>query len=287
MTTPLRFLIIDGYPKHSRDELEQAGMKLAWKLYADMLLQHLPQATYDILLPSDPGVDMPPAKDLNVYAGIIWTGCNLTIYDTANQSVRSQIELAKDAYEVGVPSFGSCWGIQMAAFAAGGQVEANPKGREMGMGRKIHQMPAAQNHPMFEGKPRVFEGFVSHDDMVTKLPPGGILLASNSFAPIQALAVTHKNGTFWATQYHCEYDLHEMARLIVAREKKLIAAGFFRDHEDLVELVERMEALYKEPNRKDIRWQLAIDDDLLSDSIRQCEFVNWLNKLVLPTAGYV
>jgi len=287
MTIPLRFLIIDGYPKHSRDELEQAGMKLAWELYADMLLQHQPKADYDVLLPSDPGVDMPSIKDLHGYAGIIWTGCNLTIYDTANRSVCSQIELAKNAYEVGVPSFGSCWGIQMATFAAGGKVEANPKGREMGMARKIHQTPVAHDHPMFEGKPRVFEGFVSHDDMVTKLPPGGVLLAGNSFAPVQALAVTHKNGTFWATQYHCEYDLHEMARLIVAREKKLVAAGFFQGHQDLMDLVDRMEALAKEPGRKDLRWQLAIDDDVLSDSIRQCEFVNWLNKLVLPTAGCV
>jgi GMP synthase (glutamine-hydrolysing) len=287
MTILLRFLIIDGYPKHSRDELEQAGMKLAWKLYADMLLQHLPQAIYDVLLPSDPDINMPSIKDLHEYAGIIWTGCNLTIYDTDNLSVCNQIELAKNAYDIGVPSFGSCWGIQMAAYAAGGAVEANPKGREMGMGRKIHQTPEAHDHPMFEGKPRVFEGFVSHDDMVTKLPPGAVLLAGNSFAPIQAIAVTHKNGTFWATQYHCEYDLHEMARLIVAREKKLIAAGFFRSRDDLIELVDRMEALYKEPNRKDLRWQLAIDDDILSDSIRQCEFVNWLNKLVLPTAGVI
>ncbi|UCE47639.1 MAG: type 1 glutamine amidotransferase [Phycisphaerales bacterium] len=285
MMPPLRFLIIDGYPKHSRDELEEAGMKLAWKLYADMLLQHLPQAVYDVLLPSDPGVDMPSIKDLYGYAGIIWTGCNLTIYDTANHSVSSQIELAKNAYEVGVPSFGSCWGIQIAAFAAGGEVEANPKGREMGMARKIHQTPAAYDHPMFEGKPRVFEGFVSHDDMVTEIPPGGTLLASNSFARVQALAVTHKKGTFWATQYHCEYNLHEMARLIVAREKKLIAAGFFRGHEDLTDLVDRMEALAREPDRKDLRWQLAIDDDVLCDSIRQCEFVNWINKLVLPRAG--
>ena len=287
MTIPLRFLIIDGYPKRSRDELEAAGMKLAWELYVDMLLQHQPQSVYDILLPSDPGVDMPSAKDLHRYAGIIWTGCNLTIYDTDNQSVISQIELAKNAYEVGVPSFGSCWGIQMAAFAAGGEVESNPKGREMGLGRKISLTSEAHNHPMFEGKPQVFEGFVSHDDMVTKIPPGAVLLAVNSFAPVQAIAVTHKNGTFWGTQYHCEYNLHEMARLIVAREKKLVAAGFFRGHEDLMDLVDRMEALYKEPDRKDLRWQLAIDDDVLSDPIRQCEFVNWLNKLVLPTAGCV
>jgi GMP synthase (glutamine-hydrolysing) len=261
-------------------------MKLAWKLYADMLLQHLSQAVYDVLLPSDPGVDVPSAKDLHNYAGIIWTGCNLSIYDAADANVRGQIRLAEDAYEIGVPSCGSCWGIQMAAVAAGGEVKPNPKGREMGMARKVHQTPQAYDHPMFEGKPSVFEGFVSHDDMVTRIPPGGTLLARNSFAEVQALAVSHKSGTFWATQYHPEYDLHEMARLIVAREKKLIAAGFFRDHKDLMELVDRMEALAAEPDRKDLRWQLAIDDDVLSDSIRQCEFVNWLNKLVLPTAGY-
>jgi len=284
-TDSLRFLIIDGYPPQSRQELEQAGMKLAWKLYAEMLLQHLPDALYDVLLPSDPGVKLPPAHDLDIYAGIIWTGCNLSINDTENPSVSGQIELAKRAYELGIPSYGSCWGIQMAAVAAGGEVQPNPKGREMGIGRKIHLTPEAYNHPMFEGKPRVFEGFVSHDDIITRIPPDGVLLATNSFAGVQAMAVTHKKGTFWATQYHPEYNLHEMARLIVAREKKLIKAGFFRSREDMMELVERMEALAKEPDRKDLRWQLAIDDDVLSDSIRQCEFVNWINKLVLPMAA--
>jgi len=285
MTNPLCFLIIDGYSKQSRDELQEAGMKLAWELYTEMLLQHLPEAVYEILLPSDDGIEMPSAKDIEKYAGIIWTGCNLTIYDTDDLCVAAQIELAQNAFEVGIPGFGSCWGIQMAAVAAGGEVRPNPKGREMGLGRKIHLTPEAYTHPMFEGKPKVFEGFVSHDDMVTKVPPGGILLAGNSFAPVQAIAVTHKKGAFWATQYHPEYNLHEMARLIVAREKKLIAAGFFRGHEDLIDLVDRMEALAAEPDRKDLRWQLAIDDDVLSDSIRQCEFVNWLNKLVLPKAG--
>jgi GMP synthase (glutamine-hydrolysing) len=261
-------------------------MKLAWELFQDLLLQHLPQAVCDILLSSDPGVRMPTEKELSRYAGILWTGCNLTIYETEDPKVACQIELARAAYELGVPGFGSCWGIQMAAFAAGGEVGPNPKGREMGLGRKIHLTPEALNHPMLEGKPPVFEGFVSHDDIVTKIPPGGVLLATNSFAGVQALAVTHKKGTFWATQYHCEYNLHEMARLIVAREQRLVAAGFFRGHEDLMNLVEGMETLAMQPDRKDLRWQLNIDDDVLSDSIRQCEFVNWLNKLVLPLAGF-
>ena len=281
----LRFLIIDGYPPRSRDALAQAGMKLAWELYAEMLLQHVPDAVYDVLLPSDPGVECPSADLIEKYAGIIWTGCNLSINDTQNPSVSGQIRLAKDAYAVGVPSFGSCWGLQMAVVAAGGQVRPNPRGREMGLARKIHLTAQGCRHPMFEGKPRVFDGFISHDDMVTKMTPECLHLAGNSFTSVQAVAVTHKAGTFWATQYHPEYNLHEMARLIVAREKKLIKYGFFRGREDMMELVRRMETLAKEPGRKDLRWQLAIDDDVLCDSIRQCEFVNWINKLVVPTAG--
>ena len=135
-----------------------------------------------------------------------------------------------------------------------------------------------------EGKPLVFDGFVSHDDEVTRIPPGAELLAGNDFTGVQALAVTHRKGVFWATQYHPEYDLHEVARLTVAREEKLIRLGFFRDREEMVRYVGCMEALAAEPHRKDIRWQLGIDDDLLSDAIRQCEFVNWLNKIVIPTS---
>jgi hypothetical protein len=37
-----------------------------------------------------------------------------------------------------------------------------------------------------------------------------------------------------------------------------------------------LETIAKEPNRKDLRWMAGIDDDLLKDNIRQLEFVNWL-----------
>ncbi|MCD6393708.1 MAG: hypothetical protein J7M40_09390 [Planctomycetes bacterium] len=87
MTSSLRFLIIDGYPPKSRDDLETSGMKLAWRLYADMLGQHLCDAVYDVVLPSDPGAELPSAGDLDRYVGIIWTGCNLSINDMENPSV--------------------------------------------------------------------------------------------------------------------------------------------------------------------------------------------------------
>jgi GMP synthase (glutamine-hydrolysing) len=280
----LKFLIIDAYSEQSRANLEKAGMSFAWKLYADMLLDFLPEADYTVFHPSDKGAEFPSEKDLEAFSGIIWTGADLNINHLHIPSIAAQIELAKDAYEAGVPSCGSCWGIQMAAVAAGGTVEPNPRGREMGIGRKILLTEEGRRHPMMEGKPPVFDGFESHYDMVVQLPEGAKVLATNSFTQIQALAVTHKRGSFWATQYHPEYNLHEMARLTVAREEVLTEQGFFADHEDFEYFVSRWELLHENPERSDLRWQTGIDDDILSEDIRRREFANWIRHLVLPHA---
>lgn len=279
----LRFLIIDGYPRASREEFDAVGMKHAWRLYAEMLLKHLPEAQYAVWLSSDEE-EPPGGRGPEHYHGILFTGCNLTIYHTEDPRVARQIAFARRAYEAGTPCFGTCWGIQMAAVAAGGRVEANPRGREMGLARKIRLTPEGLQHPMFEGKPPVFNGFISHLDEVTELPPGARWLATNDFTRVQALEVRHGRGVFWATQYHPEYDLHEMARLIVARASKLVPEGFFQSHQELLAYVEKLEALHREPSRKDLRWQLDIDDDVLSEPVRQTEFRNWIHKIVLPRA---
>ena len=284
MAEPLRFLVIDGYPRESRDALETAGMKLAWKLYADMLRVCLPDAEYDVWLPSDFGVETPDDEKLETYDGILWTGCNQSVNDTENPSVRNQLNVARSAYEIGIPSFGSCWGLQVAIVAAGGRVEPNPKGREMGLARKVALTTEGVNHPMYEGKNPVFEAFSSHDDMVTELPPGAVRLSGNDWTHVQSAAVTHKKGVFWGLQYHPEYDLHEMACLITAREEKLTDLGFYRHHDEVETMVARMKVLSKEPDRKDLRWQLVIDDDVLEPKTRQCEFINWINKVVQPRA---
>ena len=133
---------------------------------------------------------------------------------------------------------------------------------------------------MYEGKKVVFDGFISHDDMITKLPKGSISLASNDFTEIQAVEVIHENGVFWSTQYHPEYNLYELARLIISREEILTRENYTNNHKDLIEYAEQLEAIYKDPSRKDLRWKLGIDDDLLSDEIRELEFVNWLKYQV-------
>jgi GMP synthase (glutamine-hydrolysing) len=169
----------------------------------------------------------------------------------------------------------------MAAVAAGGEVRKNPNGRELGFGRKIRLTAEGQAHPMYTGKPEVFDGFIMHLDEVSRVPSGARLLATNEHTPVQALEVRHKNGIFWATQYHPEYDLYEMARLFVARGESLIKEGFFADRPALEAKVARMETLGRHPDRKDLRWDLAVGDDVLVDRIRQCELRNWLEKLVM------
>ena len=278
----LKFVIVDAYPKPSRQQFNEVGMTTAGELYAKLLLKHMPNAKYDIFYSSDPGIDLPNMEELKNYDGVLWPGCNLTVYHDHDERVTKMVDLCKISYEVGIPQFGSCWAAQIAVYAAGGEVEVNPKGREMGLARKIYLTPEGLKHPMYEGKPPVFDGFISHDDEITKMPEDSELLASNEFTNIQAVSVKYKKGTFWAPQYHPEYDLHEVARLIIAREEKLIKQNYFKNHDDLMAYVNDLESIFSNNSGKDLRWKYGIDEDVLDDSIRQLEFVNWLNKQAIP-----
>ena len=182
-----------------------------------------------------------------------------------------------------MPSFGSCWAAQIAVVAAGGLCAANPRGREMGIARKITLTAEGRGHPMYIGKPSVFNGFISHEDEVTHLPPGAIVLATNAFTRVQAVCVTYRGGTCWALQYHPEYDLHELARLAYCRIPKLIKGGFFIDREAGEDYVEKLECLHSNPERGELAWLLGIDEDVTNEDVRLCEVRNWVEQLVIPS----
>jgi len=278
---PIRLCIINGYPKPNREVLTRAGMCGADELYVRVLKKLVPDVRVETLFIADMDTSLPDARRAEGYDGFIWTGSNLTIYED-DPRVTRQIEFSRLIFGIGRPQFGSCWGLQMAAVAAGGEVRKNPRGREMGFARKLRLTAEGRRHPMYEGKPDVFDGFISHLDEVTRLPNGGVLLATNDHTRVQALEVRSGQGVFWATQYHPEYELAEMARLIVARADPLIKEGFFADRAALEAKVHRMEALASDPSRKDLRWDVALEDDILDDQIRQCELRNWVRKMVMP-----
>jgi GMP synthase (glutamine-hydrolysing) len=276
-----RFIVVDGYSREGREDLKAGGATTAGELYARMLKKCLAGAEVDIVAPADPGAALPQGAAIGHYAGIAWTGSSLTIY-ADDPKVTPQIEFARAAFAAQVPSFGSCWAAQIAVVAAGGLCAASPKGREMGFARKIRLTPEGRGHPLYHGKKSVFDAFISHDDEITHLPPGGLLLASNGHSQVQSVAVTHDGGTFWGLQYHPEYDLHELARLCYCRKQKLTEKGFFRDLEAAQVFVDQLEALHQDPGRKDIAWLLGIDEDVMNEDLRLVEVRNWIEQQVQP-----
>ena len=278
----LRFLIIDGYTKAARDQLATGGASVAADLYAAMLERWSPLAvSCDKLYPSDPDRIMPSREQLAVYDGVTWTGCSLGCND-GSAEVEDQIELQRDVFKVGIPSFGSCWAAQIAVVAAGGRVSPNPRGREMGLSRKIGLTPEGLGHSMHSGRRAIFDAFTSHDDEITQLPPGAVVLSGNEFTAVQSVCVTHGKGTFWGVQYHPEYDLHELARLTFCRIEKLSRKGFFQSHDQALDYVGDLEQLHKDPARKDLAWKLGIDDDVMNASVRCTEVRNWIERMVIP-----
>jgi len=281
----LKFLVVEGYGKSSRDELAVGGMSLASDLYREMLLSLAPNAIVDVVTPADADARVPFGAELKSYDGAAMTGSNLSVTDSDNPAVRSQIELQREFFRQGVPSFGSCWALQVGAVAAGGKVDINPKGREMGFGRKIRLTDDGLNHPMYRGKNKVFDVFASHEDEVSVPPPNSKVLAANSVSDVQALEISHDKGIMWSIQYHPEYDTKEMAALIRCREERLIRMGFFADASEIKEYTNRLDALYEDPNRKDAAWNLGIDEDILDEEVRRLEVRNWIEFLVLPSTS--
>ena len=275
-------LIVDGYPVQDRKNLSECGMDTAGDLYAQMLKAICPSASFEIIYPSDPDTALAQATSLGSFDGVAWTGSSLTIHDETDKRVARHVQLAREAYLVGVPQYGTCWGIQVAAVAAGGTVAAHPKGREMGIARKITLTQAGRGHAMYTNKPMTFDGYVSHFDGVTHAPSGAEVLAENAFTQVQALSVHHEKGTFWGLQYHPEYDLFQMARLIFCRRTALTNEGFFKDETEALALVEKYEQLHQNPDDMALAWPLGVEADLLIDTIRQTEPRNWIERLVLP-----
>ena len=281
MTGAPKFLVVDGYTKKARDELAAGSAGIAGELYAAMLKDVQPGSDCDIVYPSDPGAELPAGQALSGYDGVAWTGCSLTIFDGIPE-VRAQVDFARACYEAHVPAFGSCWAAQIAVIAAGGACAKNPRGREMGIARKIALTPEGRAHPLYEGKSDVFDGFISHDDEVTKLPEGAVRLAGNAFTHVQSVSVDYLGGTFWGLQYHPEYDLHEMARLTWCRIDKMVGLGFFSDRKAGEAHVAMLEALHDDPGRQDLAWKLGVDKDVMDKDYRRTEVHNWIEKLVKP-----
>ena len=96
--------------------------------------------------------------------------------------------------------------------------------------------------------------------------------------------MTHKGGSFWAVQYHPEYDLHEIASLCRWRKEGLTEQGNFASVSAAEGFINKLQGLHEAPERTDLRWQLGVDDDVLNADVRHLEIRNWLENKVFSQA---
>ena len=168
--------------------------------------------------------------------GIIVTGSPLSVIEKAPW----MLQLGDDLLRVGAcgtPVLGVCFGHQLLARAAGGDVVQNPRGREIGTVR-VQLTEAGRKDVLFAwaGGPEI-DVQATHVDAVDPLPAGATVLASNENTAAQAYRLSE---TVAGVQFHPELWAAAMRDLILSRREKLAAEG--RDADALAARVHEVEA---------------------------------------------
>ncbi|MEP3632967.1 MAG: type 1 glutamine amidotransferase [Shimia thalassica] len=148
--------------------------------------------------------------DLTGVDGVVFTGSGVA-WSTAEPEAEPLRAAMRTVFETGLPVWGSCNGMQLAAVVLGGRVGASPKGSEIGVAHDIQLTDAGATHPMMSGKASGFVSPCVHRDEVQDLPEGAVLLAGNDHSPVQAFAYAKDSVDFWGVQYHPECDSRDMA----------------------------------------------------------------------------
>jgi GMP synthase (glutamine-hydrolysing) len=158
----------------------------------------------------------PPAPD--AADAFVITGSAANVPDREPWMLRTEAWL-REVVAAGTPTFGICFGHQILAQALGGEVQRNPRGREMGtvpVERRGHD-------PLFEGVPERFAANVTHVDSVVRLPPGAVSLARSALEDHHAIRFSE---TCYGVQFHPEMDAEVMRSYVEARREILDAEGF-------------------------------------------------------------
>lgn len=138
--------------------------------------------------------------------GAIFTGSSVdwAVDDAQGAPVALAMERALTA---GVPVWGSCNGMQLAAVLLGGAVGEAPAGLEAGLALDVDLTEEGVAHPMMAGRRSRYSAPCIHRHEVTRLPEGARHLARNAHSDVQAFAYDADGISVWATQYHPEYTV--------------------------------------------------------------------------------
>jgi GMP synthase (glutamine-hydrolysing) len=134
--------------------------------------------------------------------------------------------LMAQAVDAGVPVLGVCLGAQLLALATGGRVERGRHGIEAGLG-VITPTDAADGDPLLCALPvDGYPGAQGHQDAITELPPGAVLLGSGHPYRHQVFRL---GAVAWGVQYHPEVTAEDFAGWMREDADAVAAAGLDPD----------------------------------------------------------
>ena len=125
------------------------------------------------------------------YRGIIFTGGPNSVYDPASPHYDPAV------LELGIPILGICYGDQLLAWMAGGEVSPAARAGEYG---KTELTVSA--HPLFRGLPAKSVCWMSHRDFISRTPPGFSGLAVTERCPCAAMGDDGRR--LYGVQFHPE-----------------------------------------------------------------------------------
>lgn len=273
----LRLLVVASETKKQRDARRRSSGAASHESYAQALNRLREGLALDWISCVD-GPDAMTAAQIASFDAVFFAGSPIQMHEDGPET-RAAAGFMARVFEAGTPSFGSCAGLQIAAVAAGGATGPRQPGIEAGFARDIVPTPDGRDHPMLAGRPPVWTAPAMHSSVVTRAPRGARILASNADTPVEAIEIRQGAAVFWGVQYHPEIDLAEVAASLRRQSDDLVAQGLARDAADLEDHAARLEALNADPARRDLAWQLGLDDELTDAARRMRELDNFLSAV--------
>lgn len=205
--------------------------------------------------------------DLAPYDGVVFTGStvNWSVDDPEAKPLRDTME---KVFAQGIPTLGSCNGMQLAAVVLGGQVADSPNGRELGMARNIRLTKEGQQHMLHQGREDGYACCCIHRDEVSQLPTDAILTATNDHSQVQAFVYEQGAIQFWGMQYHPEMKPGQISALIAGD-------GLFTGE---AQLAEDLAAIQQDSNSDAVQ-RLGIRVSDLAPEMMMRELYNWLRMI--------
>ena len=136
------------------------------------------------------------------YRGVIFTGGPNSVYDPASPHYDPAV------LDLGIPILGICYGMQLMAWMAGGEVASAGSISEYGKVELRHAGGA-----LFAGIPAESVCWMSHTDYVKTAPAGFVITASTGHCPCAAMADEARK--LYAVQFHPEVTHTEYGKQIL------------------------------------------------------------------------